>query len=184
MTTDYKKQGEDFLRDTETTLEVVEAMPQKAPRWILEDGKYGFNWKVTLKNKNHSYTFDYWGSIADKELIELAQEAQARGLESSYFFELNDRMKKIGSKTNPLQYRYNTKGLIEAVNEEIKPDSYSVLACLSPLYEDSFADFCSSHGYNEDSINALQTYEVVKDQDHQLRKLFTHEEMEKLSDIS
>lgn len=67
MQTDYKKQGEDFLKDTETTLEVVEAVPQRMPLWCKEGEKHGIQYSVTLKNARYSYTFDFWDSIANKE---------------------------------------------------------------------------------------------------------------------
>lgn len=141
MKTDYKEQAKGFLRDTGTTLEILKAVPQKAPQWVLEDGKHGIHYSVTLKNDKHDYTFDYWGSIADAEKI---RHGEWNGT---------------------------------------KPTAYSILACLSPLYEDNFEYFCASYGYNTDSINALKTYEAVKEQDYQLKKLFSQEEMEKLAEI-
>lgn len=68
MNIDYKKQGNDFLADTKTTLEVQKAIPQKSPIWA-KDGKHGIHYSVTLKNARHSFTFDFWGSIADAEKV-------------------------------------------------------------------------------------------------------------------
>lgn len=65
-----------------------------------------------------------------------------------------------------------------------KPKVYDILACLSPLYEDNLKDFCDAFGYDEDSITALKTFEACKDQDRMLRKLFTSEELERLTEIS
>ena len=67
---DYKKQGEDFLAETGTTMEVVEAVPQKRPLWCKEGEKHGIQYAVTIKNERYSYTFDYWGSISDAEYAE------------------------------------------------------------------------------------------------------------------
>lgn len=61
----YEEQGKKFLEYTETTLSVVECVPQTAPIWA-EDGKHGIKYAITLKNSRYSYTFDYWGSIVEK----------------------------------------------------------------------------------------------------------------------
>lgn len=67
MKTIYKQQAEQFLTDTKTTLEIVKAIPQKKPLWCKDGEKHGINYWVTLKNDRHSYSFNYWGSIADAE---------------------------------------------------------------------------------------------------------------------
>lgn len=64
-----------------------------------------------------------------------------------------------------------------------KPQAYDILACLSPLYEDNFSDFCSAFGYAEDSITALKTFEALKEQDRNIRKLWDRSEIEKLNEI-
>lgn len=69
MKTDYQKQAEQFLADTKTELEILKAIPQKKPLWHKEGEKHGINYSITLKNNKHSYTFDFWGSIADAEKI-------------------------------------------------------------------------------------------------------------------
>lgn len=130
----YNKQADQFLADTGTTLTIIEAVPQKTPLWAKKGEKHGTHYSVTLENKNHRYTFDFWDSIANKE-------------------------------------------------KNIKPEAYEILACLSPLYEDSFEEFCDSFGYDIDSITAEKTYKACVDQDRNLRKLFTHAEIEKLTEI-
>jgi len=64
---DYKKQGEDFLKKTKTTLEFVRCTPQKSPLWAKEGEEHGTEYTITLKNEKGEYSFGYWGSIADKE---------------------------------------------------------------------------------------------------------------------
>lgn len=56
-----------FLHDTQTTLEIEKAVPQRAPLWHkASDGGHGIHYSVTLQNKRGSYTFDFWDSIANK----------------------------------------------------------------------------------------------------------------------
>lgn len=64
---DYKGQAALFLKETGADISIREAVPQKSPAWS-KDVKHGIHYSVTIsKDVNHSYTFDYWGSIADKE---------------------------------------------------------------------------------------------------------------------
>lgn len=198
MNTEYLEQAKKFLADTTTTLEVVKAVPQKAPLWHNStqdrDIKHGINYSVTLKNKNHSYTFDFWGSIADLEKLELAQEAQARGIYSSHYYSIKDWCDKQATATvpniikgkkgigNTIGYMW-LKNVVDTVNILITPTAYDILACLDVLYEDNFKDFCTSYGYEVDSINALKTFEAVKEQDRNLRKLFDRSELETLAEI-
>lgn len=64
-----------------------------------------------------------------------------------------------------------------------KPTNYDVLACLCPLYEKNFEDFCSAFGYDEDSIKALKTFESCKEQDKELKKLFSRGQLKLLENI-
>lgn len=59
----YNKKAIDFLISTNTTCDIVEIGLDK-PRW----GKSLVNkYRVTLENKNHSYTFYFWDSIKNTE---------------------------------------------------------------------------------------------------------------------
>lgn len=194
----YNEQAKQFLKDTNTTLEIVKAPEQKSPIWA-KDGKHGINYIVTLSNKNHTYTFDFWGSIADKEKLELAKEARQRGIYSPEWFEIKYWCNKQASATVPTIIKNNSiakdshkeavslmvlKNIIETVEILIKPTEYDILACLSPLYEDTLEDFCSSFGYDPDSRTAEKIFNNCIEQDRKLRKLFTHEQLEKLVEIN
>ena len=179
----YEKQADDFLIETGTTMEVVESIPQKKPLWCKEEEKHGIQYGVTLKNERYSYTFDFWGSIADREMLEIAEEQEKRGAnsQSPLFFKLKDFLKNKGIKVYTLAlggYRFTEK-----TKEAIKPKAYDVLACLDTLSIDTFEDFCSDFGYDTDSIIAERTYRAVQEQDRELRKLFTPRQLEKLQKI-
>lgn len=66
-------------------------------------------------------------------------------------------------------------------------DFYSVLACLEIYTPENFDEFCSEHGYefkNEsDYIRVKKIHLECIDQTKALRKLFTSEQLEKLSEI-
>ena len=63
------------------------------------------------------------------------------------------------------------------------PSDYDILACLDPLHDNNFEDFCSSFGYDADSITAKGIYEKCLEQDSNLRKLFDRAELEQLQEI-
>lgn len=181
---EYTKQGDDFLKETETTLEVIEAVPQKSPLWCKDGEKHGIQYVVTLKNARYSYTFDFWNSIRDAEMLEIAKDIARRGnyaKTSPYFFKLKDFLESEGY---PIGMSAIGVRLLEKVKEAIKPKAYDVLACLDVLYSDTFEDFCGNFGYDVDSINAEKTYRAVQEQDRALRRLFTLEQLEKLQEIS
>ena len=178
----YEKQAQDFLKETNTTLEVVEAVPQTPPNWSATK-KHGIKYSVTLKNDYHTYVFDFWSTIRDSEMIELAKESESRGFDNPYIYELKKQIEKRELKLNPLQYRYRSKGLVDELKKELLPNAYDILACLSPMYEHNFQDFCNEFGFNEDSIQALKTYEACQDQELNLRRLFDHSQLGKLGEI-
>lgn len=197
--TDYNKQAEEFLIVTNTTLEVKEAIPQKATSWGKDDkdAHKHINYSVTLKNAKHSYTFDYWGSINDWEKVEKTKEIFFNVLSNKSINQLREYLKQYeivldNSLIKMYGYTYTRKrdidavenAVLQAIKEKNMPTSYDILACLSPMYEDTFEDFCYSFGYDADSRTAEDTYKRCIEQDRQLHKLFTHEELEQLSEIN
>ena len=66
---EYTQQAEDFLTKTETRIRIDKVSPQwEKPIWAKNGGDYGLHYRVTLENiKGKVYSFDYWGSIADKK---------------------------------------------------------------------------------------------------------------------
>ena len=66
-----------------------------------------------------------------------------------------------------------------------KLTEYDVLACLDTIDTSAtFADFCAMFGYDTDSITAMKTYNAVREQSDNLRRIFTRQQLQKLADIS
>lgn len=67
-------------------------------------------------------------------------------------------------------------------------DFYSVLACMGHYTPESFDDFCSEFGYefaNESEyIHIKSIHLACLDQDKNLKKLFTEDQLQKLSEIN
>ena len=173
---EYIKQGQDFLKKTKTTCEIVLAEEQTAPIWA-EGGEHGLKYIITLSNDNGKYTFDFWDSIANSEAIKLLPEAKKRGSHCSEHMQLERLFD--GKRINLITPAWEKK-----IKDSFKPSEYAVLACLSLLFEDNFEDFCDSYGYDRDSIKGFKTFEAVKEQDRNMRKLFNHEELELLEAIA
>lgn len=179
MSTNYNKQATDFLQATNTTLEVKEANPQKPAQWGSGEDKTAhkhISYSVTLKNAKHSYTFDFWGSINDWEKVD--QYTSRSSIDSTLRKEIAKQAKRadIQSMTN--------EQIKKALLEIVKPSEYDILACLSPMSETLFDDWCASFGYDTDSRNAYDIYMRCVEQDRNLYRLFTHEELEQLAEIN
>lgn len=65
------------------------------------------------------------------------------------------------------------------------PTTYNILACLN-TYEDgyTFEDFCSSNGYETDSIKAKKTYHLVQHQIAKLKEILSPEAQAELNEIN
>ena len=177
----YEEQGRVFLEETGTTMEVVEAVPQREPSWKAEQRDIRpIHYSVTLRNARHSYTFDFWGSIHDAEMVELAKTANR---DSAKFFKLSDFLKKETGRA-PMRFDALGRTIIEKTREAVKPDAYTILACLKDSAGDSFEDFCASYGYDTDSRTAEKIYHAIMEQERNVYKLFTHEEVEALAEIA
>ncbi len=186
---DYKRQGEWFCEVTRSTIEVIETVPQRAPVWAKDQKagaeKHGTQYSITLKNPRGSFVFDFWGSIRDAEMVTLAEDVKKRSTtQSPEFFKVQDFLKENSKDFKKITSFLMLRNLVDQVREAIKPNAYDVLTCLHPMSEDNFADWCSSLGYDDDSISAERIYKACVEQDRNMRRLFTHDELEALQEIA
>lgn len=173
----YDEQGMVFLKETGSTLEVIETVPQKAPQWAKDEEKHGIQYACKISNARGSYSFDFWGSIADAEKIEDAMHET----DSHRFFRAS---KYLEEKTGKKLMRFSQKRNETAMREAVKPSAYAVLTALHDSAGESFADFCASYGYDEDSRTAERVYHAVMEQERNMRRLYTHDELEALQEIA
>lgn len=126
----YQKQVKDFLSKTNSTLEIVQAEDQK-PLWAKKGEKYGLHYKVTLKNKNHSYTFDFWDSVYNRETVEAIKD-----IAINHFMEdqAHYRAERLLQERGINWHLVRRKDGKTAEIEKYKPTEYDILACLNPLY--------------------------------------------------
>jgi hypothetical protein len=81
---------------------------------------------------------------------------------------------------NGKRYTFNFGQSIAAGN--VEPTMYDILATLTKYNPETFEDFCSEYGYNEDSINAQKTYKAVKREFNGVNRLF-NDILEELQEI-
>jgi len=81
--------------------------------------------------------------------------------------------------------RFDFWGSVNDANEGKHPTAYGVLACISSdaFCPDTFADFCSEYGYDEDSRKAEKLFAKCARFGLQLREFFTMNELEELAEI-
>jgi len=182
---EYDQQADEFLKSTNTSLSIKLAEKQSPPNWVSD--AHGLKYECTLSNGKGSYTFDFWSSIHDAEPVRMLEEWNTTQ-ETSLLFKLKDLLekRKIKSTSRIISSGWivNPKKILQDINASILPSSYSVLACMDVLYEDTFKDFCSSLGYDEDSKKAEKIYNACIEQDRQLRRIFTHEQLGQLQEIN
>lgn len=93
---------------------------------------------------------------------------------------------------NPREYMDKNKGYlfefsdcIDNCTKNIRPNVYDILSCLSHSAYDIelFEDWCMNFGYDSDSRKAYSIYQACLDEHLQLKKLFSHKELELLQEI-
>lgn len=82
-------------------------------------------------------------------------------------------------------YTFDFWDSVENKEKGEKPTEYNVLAAIGyGDASDTFAEFCACFGYDTDSITARDTYEAVKDENRNLARIFTRNQLAKLADIN
>ncbi len=84
----------------------------------------------------------------------------------------------------PIVYKFDFGQSINNSDGKTKPSVYDVLACLTSCDPDTFKEFCSSYGYDEDSRKAEAIYKKVVEEWKNIKMLWTDEEIQKLQEIN
>lgn len=190
---EYEEQAQKFLKDTNTTLKVE----------FVEHGKHFEDdeeerdiYLITLQRGERTYEFKFGQSIANSGLRlfrdkEKKKKTEHNGftipkeIRNSYEEFLKSDKSKL-SYSNPLRRwfekeHFNLSGLTYDLGEE--PTAYDVLSCLTKYDPDTFEEFCSSYGYEEDSRKAEKIYFKVRDEFKEVRMLWSDEQLEELQKI-
>ena len=154
----YLQQAKSFLEETNTKIDIVKIGCLITP-WSNTDKPVN-TYSVTLTNKRHTYNFKFYSSIQDT---------------------YGPYDERYDNYWGSCEHRARKKWRIEMRKKDY---TYDVLACLNIDYSEDFEDFCSDFGYSDDSITAHRTYDAVRTETKNLKRLFTESELEKLSEVN
>lgn len=154
---DYKKQGEDFLLETDVKMEV-----EHIGNDFYFDGDKDKRdiYRVTFKRKDRSFSIRFGQSMVKSKPTE----------EELY------RASDYGST-------FYSKKYLAVKNRKEVPTAYDVLSCLEKHHPGSFGNFCCEYGYEEDSRKAFKIYQEVLEQWEKVSSLWTEAELEKMQEI-
>ena len=169
------------MEKNKTVLTIERAKSQTSPIWAKKGERHGIKYDCKLSNDRGEMVFEFWDSIHDAEIINATETfCPIESLKVQKDFNAEAILKREGIRFHSLYQKDNREKEVA----KYSPNAYDVLACLSPLYEDNFSDFCASFGYDEDSITASKTWDACREQDRQLRRIFTLEQLDELTAIN
>lgn len=161
QTTEYEKQATDFLEKFGIQYSAKFQDWNPAP-WSEDEKRNGIEqprFQITLSRESRKpIVFDFWASHASSHRVPR--------------FEWNR------------EYRHGKP--IANERYPINPTAYDVLACISGDWQASdqtFEEWASHFGADTDSRKAYATWERCRDFALKLRRFFTAEELEALSEI-
>jgi hypothetical protein len=120
-------------------------------------------------------------------MLEMAKSVVSKqSTQTPEFFAAKDYIENETGEKLPLVGVFSPvfRTLAQKVSEIITPSAYDILTCMHPMDENNFEDWCASYGYDEDSRMSEKTYNLCVEQDRHMRRIFTHEELEALNEIS
>lgn len=178
---EYIKQASDFLEKTGT---VFTAEFLKYDFHFTGDKEKRDIYKITLKRGNRAYSFNFGQSLNSSGLRVISPTGK-----TLFVMSTNDYLKIKNSEFPPLKFTIKQRYFVnlmpaDKITKPETPTAYDVLACLQKYPIDTFEDFCSEFGYDEDSRAAEKTYKAVKTEYENLSRLFSDEELEEMQEIN
>lgn len=166
---DYQKQALDFLKEADALCKIEFIGKMIDDAW--KETELRNCYQVTLSTPKGSYSFKFWDSLRNTEITGMTIEDYAK-------------------RKYRCEYRYLTwneqnkaRRELKLKKVEAKPSEYDVLSCLTTYDVGGFSDFCADFGYDTDSISALKIYMGVQEEYHNLQKIFTQDQLERLSSV-
>lgn len=156
---DYIKQATDFLEATGTEFSIVF---QYTGPYFQGDKEFRDVYRFTLKNTRGEYSGTFGDSIAN---------TKKRTAPPPNIFESSEAQLRAA-----------------IANKKHVPSAYDVLSCLEKYQPDTFANWASDYGYNDQPLSeypaVMAIYTACVDQYKGLARIFTPEQMEVLQEIS
>ena len=206
---EYDIQAEDFLKATKTTITKIYTGHRP---YFSKEKKFRATYQIMLTREGHQpMTFDFgqsmanswsflaepfnvfsgmfrpfnglqWGTIS---LFDAFQEVITTGND-------NDNERYLDHRGRPsvresIRYVRRTGQKIRGfkIKKRMDPPSdYDILSSIEKYDPETFEDFCSNYGYDEDSRNAENIYQAVRKQYQELSRIYNNEEMDLLREIN
>lgn len=166
----YIEQAKNFLKNCNATMDIKLVGCDIPTHWkgVKEEHNH---YRFTIKTPKGSMTDDFWDSIYNTKLSKIT------------FDEYCCEKHKMHERDMLPAEKIRAQKLWKELRKEALPTEYDILACLETYVPDTFEDFCSEFGYDDDSISALKTYLACQKQWSNIRKIFTEEQIEELAEI-
>lgn len=170
--TEYQQKARDFLKSCNATMEIKYVGLEK-PNW---DSKPHCTYDCIIKTPRAQMQVHFYDSLANTEIQRMKPNEY---LEKTYRYRSSDA-----------SYSLKIKVLkeLEAKKAAAVPTEYDILACLQKYDVGSMDDFMSEFGYEihcvEDMTNFINTYNAVVKEYNDIRRCFTEEQIEAMSEIS
>lgn len=179
-TINYLKQAEDFLNETNSSLEVKFL---KYDYHFPDDKEKRDIYKVTISRGNRKYSFNFGQSLnssGQKWLYGDFKRGVSHSKGKAFVISFINPHEKDGKEGEIISFYSGTWD----INKNYKiPSSYDILTCLEKYEVGSFEDFCSNFDYDTDSRKAEGIYKAVLNEYTQLCTLYSDKELEKMQEI-
>lgn len=115
----------------------------------------------------------------------LSHESNPLWNEDHYRPKYRIRISRIQTTRKPRSLTFIFWDSIAHDQEGKRPTAYDALSCLSSdqYCPDNFEAFCSEYGYSDDSIKAMKLFKACDKFAKRIRRFFTNQELEELSEI-
>lgn len=136
---------------------------------------HGKHYRCTISAKNRGHvSFDFWNSYRDEE-----ENFFAFGQHESLTNWVTGRDNCYWDKYR-IDHKYPNR---PRTKKRIIPTAYDLLTCITKYDPETFENFCSEYGYDEDSRKAEDIYRAVVKEWHKVEKFFTSEELAAIQEI-
>ena len=169
---EYVKQAKDFLTSCNATMEIKYVGLEK-PNW---DDKPHRTYDCTIKTPRGEMMVHFYDSLNNTRILTMDVEEYLRK-----YYHL------VGLYLYDPRHR---KGAVElkALKKQAIPAEYDILACLTKYDVGSMDDFMHEFGYEikctQDMTNFINTYNAVVKEYNDVRRCFTEEQIEAMSEIN
>lgn len=162
---------------------------QKAVAEYLSSENVSFNARYAGETKRGDWERDAW-RIAFSKVTSHEKRPGTVTIETDYFTGLGNRNPVKGAeRMEGSKYNKNSIGYKQWANRYVRPvqpcaaDVLYSLICDSSALDISFDCWCDDYGYDSDSISAFNTYQACCNNAKDMRRMFSHGQLEKLKEL-